>query len=126
MKTKELFSITLKIIGLIAFWKSVQTFGTMITGIGTYSMIHASDAPADKSYMFAIVLTSILNFVLPLLVAIIFIFNTEKVLSIIKIDRLGNEIDLGVNRRVFLLCINNCAWCYFYNSRVRKFYWFWL
>jgi hypothetical protein len=100
MKTKELFSIIIKIIGLIAFWKSIQTFGAMITGIGVFSMFSANNININFSYMFAIGLAMILNFVLPFLVAIIFIFKTKKVLSIIKIEE-DSIIDLDINKKVF-------------------------
>ena len=100
MKAKDLFSITLKIIGLIAFWKSIQAFGEVIIGIGVFSVLSTNDLQEIYTYMLTIGLAMILNFVLPLLVGIIFVFKTKKVLSIIRIDELNN-IDLNVSKRLF-------------------------
>jgi hypothetical protein len=92
MKTKDVFSITLKIIGLIAFWKAIQTFGTMTSGIGLFSSIFSNKDHFNSSFMITIGLTMILNFLLPLIIAILFLFKTEKVLSVIKIKEQENLV----------------------------------
>lgn len=105
MKAKDLLSIILKIIGLIAFWKCIQAFGEMIMVIGglivisVFSMYSATDLQITYAYLSVVGLAMILNFVLPLLVGIIFVFKTEKVLSIIKVNELSN-IDLNINKRI--------------------------
>lgn len=99
MKTKDVLSITLKIIGLIAFWKAIQTFGAVISGIGIFSSLFANNDQMNSSFMIAIGLALILNFLLPLLVAILFLFRTEKVLSIIK-NKEHDNVDLNLNKLV--------------------------
>jgi phosphate/sulfate permease len=99
MKTKDVLSITLKIIGLIAFWKAIQTFGAVISGIGIFSSLFANNDQMNSSFMIAIGLALILNFLLPLLVAILFLFRTEKVLSIIK-NKEQDNVDLNLNKLV--------------------------
>lgn len=99
MKTKDILSITLKIIGLIAFWKAIQTFGAVISGIGIFSSLFANNDHMNSSFMIAIGLAMILNFLLPLIVSILFLFRTEKVLSIIKINEHDN-VDLNLNKLV--------------------------
>ncbi|HTO16347.1 MAG TPA: hypothetical protein VLZ83_11280 [Edaphocola sp.] len=99
MKTKDLISIALKIIGLIAFWKAIQTFGAMINGIGIFSSLFMNNDQMNSSFMIAIGLAMILNFILPLIVAILFLFRTEKVLSIIKI-KVQDDIVLNLNKLI--------------------------
>jgi len=99
MKTKDLLSITLKIIGLIAFWKAIQSFGAMISGIGVFSSIFSNNNHMDSFFMITIGLAMILNFLLPLIIAILFLFKTEKVLSIIKIKEQKNIV-LNLNKLV--------------------------
>lgn len=99
MKIKDVLSVTLKIIGLIAFWKAIQTFGTVISGIGIFSSLFANNNHMNSSFMIAIGLTMILNFILPLIVAMLFLFRTEKVLSIMKIKEHDN-VHLNLNKLV--------------------------
>ncbi len=99
MKSKDLILITLKIIGLIAFWTAIQTFSGVISGIGIFSSLFANNDHMNTSFMIAIGLAMILNFVLPLIVAILFLFRPEKILSIIKIKEHG-EIDLKLDKLV--------------------------
>ncbi|MDO5576467.1 MAG: hypothetical protein Q4F84_05260 [Fibrobacter sp.] len=99
MKTKDLISITLKIIGLIAFWKAIQAFVAMISVFGKYSSILKMDGMINAFSMFTMVLAVILSFVLPLVVAFFFLFRTENVLSILKIKDQG-EVALDVNKLV--------------------------
>lgn len=99
MKTKDLIAVTLKIIGLIAFWKAIQTFGAMISGIGIFSSTFANNDQMNASFMIAIGLAMILNFVLPLIVAIVFLFRTEKVITLLKIKE-DNNINLNQNKLV--------------------------
>lgn len=99
MNPKELITITLKIIGLIAFWKSIQTFGVVVSGIGIFSSLFMNYNPMNTSFMLGIGLAMILNFILPLLVAIFFIFRTNKVLTILKVKEQSN-IDLNLNKLV--------------------------
>lgn len=49
--------------------------------------------------MIAIGLAMVMNFLLPLMVAIIFLFRTEKVLSIIKIKE-QDQINLNIDKQV--------------------------
>ncbi|MBU2950907.1 hypothetical protein KO493_09370 [Tamlana agarivorans] len=99
MKIRDLFSITLKIIGLIAFWKAIQTFGVMISGIGVFSSIFSHNNHMNSSFMITIGLAMVLNFLLPLIVAILLLFKTEKILSIIKIKEQENVV-LNINKLV--------------------------
>lgn len=99
MKTKDLFWITLKIIGLIAIWKSVEAFGVIIIGIGVISSLFSNNEHESNYYLLTIGLSLVLNFILPLIVAIIFIYKTDKVLSMIKLDEQSN-IDLNINKQV--------------------------
>ena len=99
MKVNDILSVALKIIGLIAFWKAIQTFGAVISGIGIFSSVFANSGQMNFSFMIAIGLAMILNFILPLIVAILFLFRTEKVLSLIKIQE-NDNVDLSLNKSV--------------------------
>jgi hypothetical protein len=99
MKTKDLLSITLKIIGIIAFWKAIQAFAIVFSGIGIFSFLFSNNQQPNSFFMITVALTMILSFLLPLIVGILFLFRTEKVLSIIKFEE-HDKIVLSLNKLV--------------------------
>jgi uncharacterized membrane protein YidH (DUF202 family) len=99
MKTRNLLFIIVKIIGLIAFWKAVQSFGAVISGIGIFSSQMAHNNQMHGSFMMAMGLAMTLNFVLPLLLALLFLFRTEKVLALLKLEE-QSDIHFKVNKLV--------------------------
>ncbi len=99
MKIKDLVSIILRIIGLVAFWKSIQAFGSMLSGIGVLISMFLNNHHVNNSFMIIIGTAMVLNFILPLAVAIIFIFRTERVLSIIKIKE-QDQIYLNLDKHL--------------------------
>ena len=54
MKTKGLFSITIKIIGLLALWKAIQALGLVTSGIEMFSSLFANNDYVDFSFMIPI------------------------------------------------------------------------
>jgi len=91
-------------IGLIAFWKSIQAVGTIIYGIGMFSPLFENNEQIETSFIITFGLAIILNFILPLAVAIIFLFKTEKVLSLIKTKK-ESQIDLPIDKPTFYYII---------------------
>ena len=99
MKTKDLISVTLKITGLIAFWKSMLALIVLIGGVGKASSLLTNHI-AFNVHTPAIALSLLLNFLLPITVAFLSIFRTEEVMSFLKIDD-QSVIDLHIGKRVF-------------------------
>lgn len=96
MKIKNLFSLAIKIMGLVALWKAIVSFGLLITGIGVLFTVNNL---AFGSFMFVIALSMILSFFMPLCIAYFFILKTDKVVSKIKIDE-ESKIDLNLKKGV--------------------------
>ncbi|MFA9390339.1 MAG: hypothetical protein ACERKD_11045 [Prolixibacteraceae bacterium] len=97
MKTKELFFLTLKIIGIIALWKAIQTFPAVIGGIGLFSSFfwHTS-----QLFLLTVAISILFTFVLPLITGLILLFKTEKVVSVLQLY--GNsQIDVPIKKMDF-------------------------
>jgi hypothetical protein len=96
MKNKNLFSLVIKIMGLVALWKAIVSFGLVITGIG---ILFTVNSHGFGSFMLVIALNMILSFLMPLFIAYFFLLKTDKVVSKIKINE-ESKIDLNLKKGV--------------------------
>jgi hypothetical protein len=99
MKTKDLLSITLKIIGLFAFWKAIQALVVIFSEIGIFSFLFSDNQQPNTFYMISVALQIMLSFLLPLIVGILFLFRTEKVLSTTTFEE-HDKIVFNLNKLV--------------------------
>ena len=93
MKTKDLFSIVVKIIGIIALWNALQAFGTMITGVGIFTSMLFGKNHMGGAFMFTIAMAMFLNFLVPLAIAFVCFFRAERVRSLLNISE-QYEVDI--------------------------------
>ncbi len=96
MNSKQIISIALKIVGIIAFWTAVKTFPGLISAFGIFSSMLSMNnfMHGGGAFMFFIAISAILNFVLPLAVAYVFILKTEILLPYFG---LNNEDEFNLN-----------------------------
>lgn len=85
MKTREIYSILLKIIGLISLWYAINAIlMAMFSGFGA---IASSFAPVPVgNLLFLTMLVFILKTIIPLFIAFYCLFHTEIVLRLFKLD----------------------------------------
>ncbi len=82
MKPKQIISITLKIIGVIAFWKAVQASPALLNIAGVISSYlgMSSQVGAGGLFLFTIVLSMAASIAVPLAVAYFFILKTDIII----------------------------------------------
>jgi hypothetical protein len=88
MKTKTLFEIAVKIIGLIALWKFIQSFSGIVTGLGVLTMLKQAGG-MQNPFMIIICLSNILNVFVIGATAYFCLLKTNKVLTTFSIT--GDE-----------------------------------
>lgn len=92
MKTRELYSIVLKVIGLISLWQFVSMISAIVlSGFGVFSMIFSSGSQMIGGFLFASTFAIILQTVVPLIIAIFCLFRTD---TLLKALRLNDDITL--------------------------------
>lgn len=100
MKTRELYSIVLKIIGLIALWQTVNMISAIVlSGFGIFSMIFSIGIQMVGGFLIASAFAIILQTVLPLILAIYCLFRTDTLLKILKLDD-DTFLELLTDRKV--------------------------
>ncbi len=88
MKPKQIISLTLKIIGIIAFWTAVKASPALMSVVGVISsyMGVSPKAGAGGLFMFIVVLSLVASVVIPLVVAYLFILKTDKILLLFGLE----------------------------------------
>ncbi len=98
MKPKQIISLTLKIIGIIAFWTAVKASPALMSVVGVISsyMGVSPQAGAGGLFMFIVVLSLVASVVIPLVVAYLFILKTDKILPLFGLeDESVGELNIG-------------------------------
>lgn len=98
MKIKNLLRIVLKLLGLIALWHAIKAFPTIVTGVGIIT------SSVSNTFMFFIAFAMLLNFVVPLVVALLFLFKTEGLLSVLKLDEI-KDAELKTDRSLLMFAL---------------------
>lgn len=100
MKTRELYSVVFKIIGLIATWQFVTMFFTLtLSGFGVLTMLFSPSAQLVVGYLIATVFVLLLQTGIPLVIAIYCLFHTDKLLRVFKLED-DSTLDLVSERKV--------------------------
>jgi len=100
MKTRELYSIVLKIIGLISLWHSVtMIFAVVLSGFGVFSMLFSSGSQMIGGFLIASAFAIILQTVLPLIIAFYCLFRTDTLLKALRLDD-DTTLELLTDRKV--------------------------
>lgn len=86
MKSKNIFSLVIKIMGLIALWKTVMALGILFSGFGMLSFILSGNGAMMSLMMFATFMTILLSFLLPLIVSWLCLFRTDQLIKLLKLD----------------------------------------
>ncbi len=98
MKSKQIISLTLKIIGVIAFWKAVQASPALLNIVGVISsyLSMSSQVGAGGLFLLTIVLSMVASIAVPLVVAYFFILKTNKILPLFGLeDKSVGELNIG-------------------------------
>ena len=100
MKTRELYSVVFKIIGLIATWQFVTMFFTLtLSGFGVLTMLFSPGAQLVVGYLIATVFVLLLQTGIPLVIAIYCLFHTDKLLRVFKLED-DSTLELVSERKV--------------------------
>lgn len=100
MKTRELYSIVLKIIGLIALWQFLSMLSVIVmSGFGVFSMIFSSGNRVAGGFIMASAFAIVLQTVVPLIIAIYCLFRTATLLKALRLDEDG-RLELLTDRKV--------------------------
>ena len=100
MKTRELYSIVLKIIGLLSLWKFITMISTIIlSGFGMFSMLFSNGGQVLFGFLIASVFAILLQTVLPLIISIYCLFRTDALLKVLKLDE-DSTLELLSERKV--------------------------
>lgn len=92
MKTRELYSIVLKVIGLISLWQFISMISAIVlSGFGVFSLIFSSGSQMIGGFLIASTFAIILQTVVPLIIAIFCLFRTD---TLLKVLRLNDDITL--------------------------------
>ncbi len=87
MKTRELYSIVLKIIGLISLWHLVTIlFPILFSGVFLSKMLFSAVNLVPVSYLSASLFVMILQLALVLVISIYCLFRTETLLKVLKLN----------------------------------------
>lgn len=87
MKTRELYSIVLKIIGLITLLQFLTGISVLsISGFGFFMALSSSEGQMNVGYLYASVFAGLLQFLIPLLISIFCLFSTDTILRLLKLD----------------------------------------
>jgi len=87
MKTRELYSIVLKIIGLISLWHLVTIFfGILLSGVGSFNMLFSAGSLAPVGFLLTSLIVMILELALMLIISIYCLFRTETLLKVLKLN----------------------------------------
>lgn len=100
MKTRELYSIVLKIIGLIALWHSVTMISAVI--MSGFALVTALSSPWGNSiggFFVASILTIVIHGVLSLMIAFYCLLRTEILIKALKLDD-DTTLELVTDRKV--------------------------
>lgn len=100
MKTRELYSIVLKIIGLLSLWQFITMISTIIlSGFGMFSMLFSNGGQVLFGFLIASVFAILLQTVLPLIISIYCLFRTDTLLRVLKLDE-DSTLELLSERKV--------------------------
>ncbi len=98
MKPKQIISLTLKIIGIIAFWTAVKASPALLNIVGVISsyLSMSSQVGAGGLFLLTIVLSMVSSIAVPLVVAYFFILKTNKILPLLGLeDKSVGELNIG-------------------------------
>ncbi len=100
MKTRELYSIVLKIIGLITLWRFLTLISVIaLSGFGFFTVLSSSEGQMHVGYLYASVFASLLQMLIPLLISIFCLFSTDTILRLLKLDD-DSTLELLSERKV--------------------------
>ncbi len=98
MKPKQIISITLKIVGIIAFWTAVKASTALVSAMGVISsyLDMSHQVGGGGLFMFFVALSLIASFALPLAVAYFFILKTDKIIPFFGLENESvGELNIG-------------------------------
>lgn len=100
MKTRELYSIVLKIIGLITLWRFLTLISVIaLSGFGFFTVLSSSEGQMHVGYLYASVFAGLLQMLIPLLISIFCLFSTDTILRLLKLDD-DSTLELLSERKV--------------------------
>jgi len=101
MKSKDLYSLVIKIMGLIALWKTVMAIGLLFSGFGMLSFLLSGNGAAMSLMMFVTFLTILLSFILPLIISWLCLFRTNHLIQLLKLDDNGTLPELSDKKVIY-------------------------
>lgn len=122
MKTRELYSIVLKIIGLISLWRFVSTFLLFLFSCaGLVTMFSTAGSLASVGYIVTSLFILVVQLALVLIISIYCIFRTNTLLKILKLDD-DSTLELLSERKVLYHLLVLSFGVYLFADGLNSFY----
>lgn len=90
MNTKQVYTIVLKVIGIIALWKTIQVIGPFLSSFAIIPSLINGPALGGGFFMLFAVGSMMLNFIAPVLAAFLCLFRTDWLLETLKLTSQEN------------------------------------
>jgi hypothetical protein len=100
MKTRQLYSIVLKIIGIIALWHFITILSVVIlSGFGFVTQLFATSGHSSAAYAIIPFCAFLLQGLLPLLIAFYCLFRTNQLLHLFQLED-ETMLELSTEKKV--------------------------